>query len=332
MFCVVDPPCAHTPYQGNLGANGRASTTVTGLLDVFDEFAVAAGKPEQVVKFSSGFERRRVRVRLIAVLLVFAAGCSSSSSPGSQGTLEASSVQSTSIAESSEATSPSASLSLVGLGDSLPGAEGCGCTGYIDLYGKAAASALGTAVDVTNLATNDGVDSGQLLERIRSDQSHRDALASADLISVQIGFNDWRACNWPNDDACWDKGTAGVEQNLSATLDEIRTLRGGQPTALRVLTYPNMFIGAFTSPQPPFLGDSAFQSFYAGQLDELNAAICRAAEANGAACVDLVTAFNGPAGNVAPNGLIGSDNKHPTVAGHELVAKTLDAAGYEPLS
>ncbi len=92
-----------------------------------------------------------------------------------------------------------------------------------------------------------------------------------------------------------------------------------------------MFIGALTSPQPPFLGDSAFQSFYAGQLDELNAAICRAAEAKGATCVDLVTAFNGPAGDVAPKGLIGPDNKHPTAAGHQLIAKTLDAAGYEPL-
>ena len=187
-------------------------------------------------------------------------------------------------------------------------------------------------MNVTNLATNDGVDSGQLLERIRSDQSHRDALASADVISVQIGFNDWRGCNWPNDDACWDTGTAGVEQNLSAMLDEIRTLRGGKPTALRVLTYPNMFIGALTSPQPPFVADSAFQSFYAGQLDELNVAICRAAEANGATCVDLVTAFNGPGSDVAANGLIGPDNKHPTTAGHELIAKTLDAAGYEPLA
>ena len=145
------------------------------------------------MNFSSGSERKRVGVRLIALLLVFAAGCSSGSSPGTQVTLEVSSVQSTSIAGSSEATSPSASLSFVGLGDSLPGAEGCGCTGYVELYGTAAASAMGTAVDLTNPATNDGVDSGQLLERIRSDQSYLDALASADLISVQIGFNDWRA-------------------------------------------------------------------------------------------------------------------------------------------
>ena len=99
-------------------------------------------------------------------------------------------------------------------------------------------------VTVTNLATNDGVDSGQLLDRIRTDQTYRGDLASADLISIQIGFNDWRACNWPNDDACWETATASVEQDLSATLDEIRTLRGGRPTALRVLTYPNMFVGA----------------------------------------------------------------------------------------
>ena len=138
---------------------------------------------------------------------------------------------------------------------------------------------------------------------------------------ISSASSDWRACNWPNDDACWEKGTASVEQNLSATLDEIRALRGGKPTAIRVLTYPNMFIGALTSPQPPFLGDTAFQNFYAGQLDALNDAICRDADASGAACVDLVTAFNGPTGDVAPKGLIGPDNKHPTAAGHELIAK-----------
>ena len=99
----------------------------------------------------------------------------------------------TSCANESSSSTPTRSLSLVALGDSLPGAEGCGCTGYVELYGTAAASAMGTAVDLTNPATNDGVDSGQLLERIRSDQSYLDALASADLISVQIGFNDWRA-------------------------------------------------------------------------------------------------------------------------------------------
>ena len=149
---------------------------------------------------------------------------------------------------------------------------------------------------------------------------------------ISSASSDWRACNWPNDDACWEKGTASVEQNLSATLDEIRALRGGKPTAIRVLTYPNMFVGALTSPQPPFLGDTAFQNFYAGQLDALNDAICRDADASGAACVDLVTAFNGPTGDVAPKGLIGPDNKHPTAAGHELIAKTLDAAGYKPLT
>ena len=261
--------------------------------------------------------RRRppyIRIGLAALALALGSGCAGGSQPG--------------LGE----TSPARSLSLVGLGDSLPGALGCGCTGYVELYGKAAASALAAVVPVTNLATNDGVDSGQLLARIRSDQTYRQALASADLITLQIGFNDWRTCNWPGDDACWANGTTGVEQNLTAMLEEIWTLRDGKSTALRVLTYPNMWIGAVPSPEPPFLGDSAFQSYYAGRLSELNTRICRVAETNEAVCVDLVKAFNGPAGNAAPNGLIGPDSKHPTAAGHELIAKTLDAVGYGPLT
>lgn len=254
--------------------------------------------------------RRYTRIGLATVALVVGTSCGRGTQPGSHG------------------TSPTRSLSLVGLGDSLPGALGCACPGYVELYGKAAASALAADVTVTNLATNDGVDSGQLLVRIRSDQTYRDALASADLITLQIGFNDWRTCNWPGDDACWVNGTTGVEQNLTAALEEVQALRGGKSTEIRVLTYPDMWIGAVPSPQPPFLGDSAFQNYFAGQLVAFNAMTCRVAEAWQAVCIDLVKAFNGPEGNDAPTGLIGPDNKHPTAAGHELIAETLDAAGY----
>jgi lysophospholipase L1-like esterase len=220
----------------------------------------------------------------------------------------------------------------VGLGDSLPGALNCsGCTSYVVLYGEAAATALGRKVDVTNLATNDSLESGQLVERIRSDKRHQDAIASADILTLQVGFNDWQGpCNWPNDDACFTRGSAGVEQNLAAILDEVSTLRDGKPTAIRVLTYYNMFLGDLISPTPP-LADPAFQAYWAEHLKEFNAMLCGVARARGAICIDLVAAFNGPTGDAPAKELVGSDNVHPTQNGHQLIAATLDAAGYAPL-
>ncbi len=242
-------------------------------------------------------------------------------------------------------TTPSAAptLSLVGLGDSIPGAgdgsapDGhCACVSYVVLVGEAASKALGRTVAVTNLATDDGVGSDGLLDRVRYDVVHRTALAAADIVTITIGTNDWQgACDWPGDDPCWANGLANVPRNLAAILDEIKDLRKGRPTAIRVTTYYDSYIGNPTNltlvghpddPWPP-----EFHPFYRAALTTFNNALCAVAETHGANCVDLAGPFNGPSHDGPATALLLSDHVHPNQAGHDLIAKTIAATGFAPL-
>jgi lysophospholipase L1-like esterase len=65
---------------------------------------------------------------------------------------------------------------------------------------------------------------------------------------------------------------------------------------------------------------------------EANAAICDAADRAGDVCVDVDRAYKqaSPGGN--PTRLLAPDGDHPNQAGHDLIAATVAAAGYAPLS
>ena len=236
-------------------------------------------------------------------------------------------------------TSQAPTLSLVGLGDSIPGAGGQTDTpldSYVVLVGEAASKALGRTVAVTNLATNDGVGSDGLLSRVRNDSVHRAALAAADIVTITIGTNDWQgACDWPGDDPCWARGLASVPKNLAAILDQIKDLRKGRPTAIRVTTYYDSYIGNPTNltlvgkPSDPW--PSEFHPFYRAALETFNETICGVAEAHGAICVDLAVPFNGPSHDGPATALLLADHVHPNQAGHDLIAKTIAATGFAPL-
>ena len=210
-------------------------------------------------------------------------------------------------------------LTLVGLGDSIPGALYCppGCRSYVEVYGELAARALQVPVSVLNLATNDRLDSTGLLSRVLEDHTYRTALARADLITLTIGNNDesgfW-GCS--GDDAC-SVANAQTRQNIDAILREITSLRAGRPTAIRVTDYYDMAVGE--QPRLP------------AKLAAFNAMICGVAEANGAVCVDLVRPFNGRDGTADAGDLLLDDHTHASKAGQDLIAKTIDAAGYAPL-
>ena len=273
-------------------------------------------------------------------LVIGLSGCSSSgltSTPTGGSTSPASDMSSG--GPSSLASATSSSLSLVGLGDSIPGALGCSdpCRSYVVAYGQAASKALGKAVTVTNLATNDSLESGQLLERIRSEQAHQEALAKADLITLTVGFNDWQGpCELTGAQDCLQGGLKTVESNLSQILDEVTKLRSGKPTAIRVTDYYNMNIGNPNSPsdwsfEPTPTTVAAFNAVFAKSLEDFNTMICRVAKAHAATCVDLVTGFNGPRGNKDAGKLLGDDHLHPSEAGHARIADAIAAAGYAPL-
>jgi lysophospholipase L1-like esterase len=228
-------------------------------------------------------------------------------------------------------------LTLVGLGDSVPGGLKCTdpCRSYVLTAGDLAATALGQPVATINLATNDGLQSDTLLHRVTTDDAYRTAIASADIVTLQVGWNDWQGpCNFDNHESCLEAGQKRVEPNVDGILEEIQALRAGKPTAVRVVTYYNGYLGNRyapaiwsmpASPENVALFDKDFRE----ALIAFNEMLCGLAEQHDAVCVDVGPAFNGKdLDQPAAEGLINSDGIHGLAAGHDLIAKLLTEAGF----
>lgn len=249
---------------------------------------------------------------------------------------------------SSLARSPAApgGLSLVALGDSLPGGLGCAspCRTYVAQFADLVTASLDLAISATNLATNDGLTSGSLLARVREDQGHRDAIAGADIITLQVGLNDWQgACMFDGLETCLSAGADTAVANVDAILDEIVALRAGRPTALRVVTSFDPYVGTAAATDWWGFGEAdraSFEAMFGQDLSELNAGLCAAATDHGGSCIDTRTLINGPAWDrealpePAAGALVrgGDDRLHLTDAGHALVAEAILAAGFDPLA
>ncbi|MEP7040959.1 MAG: SGNH/GDSL hydrolase family protein [Chloroflexota bacterium] len=233
-------------------------------------------------------------------------------------------------------------LSLVGLGDSIAAAgDGngptgeCTCWSYVERYGQLATSALGVKVVTTNLGSG-GETAHELLNRVRTEDRYRSAIAAADLITITVGGNDWGgACSWPGNEACWAAGAASVPADIDAVLGEIEVLRAGKPTVIRVTDYYNNYIGdpinetSVGDPNGPMPQD--FLDWYRGPLEAFNASICEVVAKHNAVCIDIAVPFNGAAHDQAATDLLVADHVHPNQAGHDLIANTIAAAGFAPL-
>ena len=160
---------------------------------------------------------------------------------------------------------------------------------------------------------------------------------------MQIGWNDWQGpCSPDGMVECLAGNQDAVETNLAAILAEIEQLRGGLPTAVRVVGSFDPFVGAAGTPEwwgfDPSDRD-AFDAAFATALSDFNAMLCRVAEESRAMCIDTRTPINGPAWDIealpepADGALVlgGDDHNHLTAAGHLLVAQAIADAGFAPL-
>lgn len=260
---------------------------------------------------------RRFLSALTVALL--ASGCAAS--PGTT----ASSDQAPSPTQT-EAASTAPALRLVAIGDSVAAAKKCECPRYPDVYGQLAAQALGQPVWVQNLAIA-GTTSSDLLHALKSSRDLQSAIRDADIITITIGINDFGRCGAESDRTCYDSAIAGLKTNLQALLSQIDTLQGDRRHILRETAYYNASIGGQGATQ----SGPSFQAFYADQLASLNATICAAIAAHDGLCVELLTAFNGPAGDQDAAALLVDDHVHPSRTGHQLIAQAIAASGYAPL-
>jgi lysophospholipase L1-like esterase len=185
----------------------------------------------------------------------------------------------------------------------------------------------------------------------------RDAIAGADIVLVNVGFNDtpWNrlddpcgASNYTATVIRWDEitpsCTARVVGEYKQTLDEIFTQidelrgcwtpkgelttcseRGGRDTALRIATVYNDWIGYGDAPTaalaPSKLADEMFVD-----------AQCWVVVMHGGRCADLFHVLNGPKGTQDAGPYLVQDHTHLNQKGHQRVADALIALGLSPLS
>lgn len=291
---------------------------------------------------------RSVTGRLVAVSMVMLLTAACGSTNQSSGTPSAS-------------ASGRAAWQLVAIGDSIAQKD-CGqCVDFVDLYAQAISKASGVAVHVDNrsaihLSNLPAVEASSLRNLLLTDASLRRAISGADIVVVNVGFNDtpWNRldnpCGAANHEATevrWDLITdaciAQVTNEYRQTLDEIFSLvdelrgcwmppgepttctqRGHRDTALRLATVYGDWIGSPGAPaeatEPSARADRAMAD-----------AQCWVVESHGGRCVDALTLLNGPSGTSDAAPYLASDHTHLSDAGALRVADALAALGVAPL-
>lgn len=214
---------------------------------------------------------------------------------------------------SSPAGSPTAAshadvLVLVSLGDSWPAGGHCaGCRTFAGRYADDLKASLGTNVRFVDLAesvvpgTQRGATADSLYEELRTSDALRRQVAAADIIVVSVGLNSldegpldaFKAgtCGGPDDADCFSALGPRWRAAYGGILDEIETLRGDLPTAIRLVTAQNVFLD-------PSLADEFGPAFAADQgamaVGLLADAMCDAASWHRVTCVDVRPILNGP--------------------------------------
>jgi len=218
------------------------------------------------------------------------------------------------------------------LGDSL--ADGLiAQQGYVARYATYVNMDTGANVDTTNLGVP-GWHSGDLLNAIQNNLVYRNSISNAKVLTWDIGGDDLAnahnyytqgACGGADGQDCLRNAVMTFEQNWSAIIAQLTSLRSTSNTIIRTMDIYNPYVasdmqaGIFSITEP--------------YLDEVNNYIHSTAAAAGIPVANVHAAFNGPDGTTDPNtlGLLAVDGFHPNDAGHKVIADQLRALGYRPL-
>jgi lysophospholipase L1-like esterase len=218
------------------------------------------------------------------------------------------------------------------LGDSL--ASGLiAQEGYVARYATYINVDTGATVNTMNLGVP-GCHSGDLLNAVQNDAAFRASIQTAQVVTFDIGGNDLAnahnhyvqgICGGADNQDCLRNAVSTLEQNWTAIVTQLTTLRSTNDTILRTMDIYNpdvksdMQAGIFDITEP--------------YLDEVNGYIHSSAATAGIPVANVHQAFNGADGRTDPGtmGLLAPDNFHPNDAGHKLIADQLRALGYRPL-
>jgi lysophospholipase L1-like esterase len=217
---------------------------------------------------------------------------------------------------------------VLAMGDSVPSGAACQCQPFPETYGDLLSKRTGTQVTVDNRAVG-GLDTAGLVTQLRQPDME-DAVRRADVFLLTIGANDFGdhhaevvhgECGTGDVDCVSDELTA-MGDRLESVLARIRSLRQGRPTTILVTGYWNVFQDGDVARRD--FGERGLQA--ALHLTErANQVIRSVSDRAGARYVDIFAPFERPGADVTS--LLAPDGNHPDAAGHELIARSLLAAG-----
>lgn len=231
--------------------------------------------------------RRVVRAAVVAIAVSALVGCD-----------DAGSVTKTTPATSEDTSATP--LRYVAFGDSWSYGGHCnGCRPFPELYAAGLEEQTDRPVDFTNLTENGGT-AASLAADMRQAVTVRETVASADVIVISTGGNDmepaglkWKdgSCGGSDGIGCFKDVADRWHADFDSMLTQIDELRAGRPTSVRIVTMSNEFIS------DPGLIDFFGRDFGPRQGAKIVAmqrdALCEAAEAHDALCVDLRPVLNG---------------------------------------
>lgn len=223
------------------------------------------------------------------------------------------------------------SWNYVALGDSL--AVGVGANrGYVDRYADYIQADTGAQVEVTNLGQS-GQTSSQLLYALRNGSSLRQALSAADVVTLNIGFNDLAhageayengTCGGADGQDCLRAAVQTFEENWDAIIVELLSLRSTSNTIIRTagLGYtPYVFSDQVLNTSPSNSELDVFRRVFKPYVDEANYHIATTAANNDIPYVEVYL----------DEREISQDRVHPNDQGYEVITDQLRELGYSPL-
>ena len=217
-------------------------------------------------------------------------------------------------------------LRVVGLGDSVPAADTCGCDGFLERLVPDLRATTGRRVTLANDATS-GWTTQDVLGDLAVGASHDDLTTGADLVVVEIGANDFDlsrltdpSCAPAGSSACFRSTLAGLRSGLTEVVDRVRALAPGAEVAL--LGYWNVGLDGS-------VGRSQGSTYVASSealTRAVNQVVVGVTRSTGSVYVDAYTPLKGTDGLRDPTEDLLDDGDHPNASGHARLADAvLDA-------
>ncbi len=215
------------------------------------------------------------------------------------------------------------SLRIVAVGDSITYQGADLSYGWVSDYAQEIDASANASVSVTNLGV-DGATSNEIVALVTSDRATRAALRQADIVTYQMGTNDFLlsrgryldgSCGGGDNQACLRAMVGTFEANWDQLVTEIDDLAPAAGKRTLTVYYSTVEFDA---------GRGA-AGVLDGYLSQMNTHI----KANpGGLVADIYAIYNGTAGGNDPALYLLPDGVHPSELGHRVIYFQLRALGF----